>query len=539
MVCALILSHLFFSLDFLDRHDLVFHMNRIEGICEGLRSGQFPVRIHAYQLNGYGFPIGVFYPDLFLYIPALLRFAGVSMALVYNLYGIVTIFIGVFLSWYAFSFWQGSLRMGAVSSVLYNSFYFYLFDTYFAGAIGSVWALAFYPLAFASLWSVLHGEQGERRWPLVVLSFTAVFQSHLINSLLLAAGTVFFCLFSLGRFRLQSRRRAAMKAAFFTVLLNLWFWVPFLYFYRNMEFHINDSLVNSLGSLTGSWGDMVTAQFWWGWPLVVLGAVFLACQLRRPQRWDSHMLAAFGVGVLTMLMATEVFPWGLLERLPLVGAFLMKLQFPQRILPLGAVFLALCLGRFLVLGLERFRHGVVLAGVFCFLVCSVNMYSIEHFSSRAGGQYIAWTPSYFSLDQLPSYGSFPEDYLYRDIVFTNLRNREGRIPEPTDIYSPASLTDVKKQGTTVSFAYQSDSPSSVQLPLFYYPGYRAVDAAGQELSVGQTEQHFMTLELPPGKGQVQVWYRGLTAFRVADGISLLGALAFCGVLYWDRRRRDV
>jgi len=61
-------------------HDLFFHLNRIEGIAAGLREGQFPVRIHSSTLLGYGYAAPQFYPEFFLYIPALLRNLGVSLA---------------------------------------------------------------------------------------------------------------------------------------------------------------------------------------------------------------------------------------------------------------------------------------------------------------------------------------------------------------------------------------------------------------------------------------------------------------------------
>lgn len=59
-----------------DGHDMLFHLNRIEGIASGLRCGQFPVRIHASTLLGYGYAASEFYPELFLYIPAILRNMG-------------------------------------------------------------------------------------------------------------------------------------------------------------------------------------------------------------------------------------------------------------------------------------------------------------------------------------------------------------------------------------------------------------------------------------------------------------------------------
>ena len=53
--------------------DLNFHLFRIEGIKDGLLSGQFPVRVDPTHNNGYGYITASVYPSLFLYFPALLQ----------------------------------------------------------------------------------------------------------------------------------------------------------------------------------------------------------------------------------------------------------------------------------------------------------------------------------------------------------------------------------------------------------------------------------------------------------------------------------
>ena len=60
-------------------HDMNFQLYRIEGIKDGLLSGQFPVRIHPTHANGYGYATPVLYPELFLYIPAVFRLMGMSV----------------------------------------------------------------------------------------------------------------------------------------------------------------------------------------------------------------------------------------------------------------------------------------------------------------------------------------------------------------------------------------------------------------------------------------------------------------------------
>ncbi len=57
--------------------DTCGQMMRIEGIYYGLLDGQFPVVIYPEWNNSYG-QLGVLYPNIFLYIPALFRIMGMS-----------------------------------------------------------------------------------------------------------------------------------------------------------------------------------------------------------------------------------------------------------------------------------------------------------------------------------------------------------------------------------------------------------------------------------------------------------------------------
>ena len=84
-IFALLISIPLFSTELVIRgHDSGFHFMRMEGIYESLSGGQFPVRIVGYSFNTYGEMSGIFYPNLFFYIPALFRFCGLSMTLSYN-----------------------------------------------------------------------------------------------------------------------------------------------------------------------------------------------------------------------------------------------------------------------------------------------------------------------------------------------------------------------------------------------------------------------------------------------------------------------
>ena len=52
-------------------HDFSYHLLRIENIKDGLLNGQLPVRIGPLFLNHRGYASSLFYPELFLYFPAM------------------------------------------------------------------------------------------------------------------------------------------------------------------------------------------------------------------------------------------------------------------------------------------------------------------------------------------------------------------------------------------------------------------------------------------------------------------------------------
>lgn len=67
-------------------HDITFHLNRILGIRESLSQGMFPVRLNGFTFEGYGYADTLCYPNLFLYIPAVLSGLGLSFITSVNIF---------------------------------------------------------------------------------------------------------------------------------------------------------------------------------------------------------------------------------------------------------------------------------------------------------------------------------------------------------------------------------------------------------------------------------------------------------------------
>ena len=77
---TIILASIPLSVDYmLGGADLTYHLMRVEGIVDGLRAGQFPIRISPEWQQGYGYAAPIFYGETVLYLAALFRLIGFTV----------------------------------------------------------------------------------------------------------------------------------------------------------------------------------------------------------------------------------------------------------------------------------------------------------------------------------------------------------------------------------------------------------------------------------------------------------------------------
>lgn len=533
-VAAVILSFPFFSATGYETIDTIFHLNRIEGIKEGLLYDCLPVRINGYSLNGYGTPLGIMYPDLLLYFPALLRVWGVSLAVAYNSFWIFAVWLGLAAAWRGFTLWSGSLASGAVAAMLYNSSFVMMI--HLGMSPGDYPAMCVLPLILGALYAVLARPGGDKHWPEYVAAFTLSAQSHVLTTLLAGLLSVGFLLYY-GRLWtvVRGRRSAVAKIAVFCLLLNVWRLAPMLYFYVNVNFQIFAApWSRSLHELTSNWPNLVRSQFFIGYPLALWGLFCLANKAARHQRgW----LATALVMAVLVSMLWQAFPWAKLEGLlPGEGFLATKFQYPHRFMFLGLPFFCHYLGKFATeLPKKYFLAYPAAVGLIC-CVWGIGsaMFGVWYFYGNApqtAGLGIRRT-----WDSVPSYG-IQEDYLYSDVIFRNLRNGKGEVPGPDDFISSAEIFDAHKRGTAVTFSYNAAVSDTVRLPLFYWPGYAARSVqTGNELPLSAGDNHIMQVTVPPGTDTVYVHYVGLWWFRIFDIISLLSLIIF--IIFWFKERRN-
>ena len=226
--------------------DMNFHLMRIEGLAEGLRNGDFPVRMQPLWINDYGYPVSIMYGDLLLYIPAAFRLAGFTLQTVYKLYIVGINILTAYTSYKCGKKVSGNYRIGIVMSLLYTLSGYRLTNAIYRAAVGELTAIAFIPLVFLGLWQLFQ-EDDKTKWyqsgVLLVIGYTGILESHLLSFEMVILFSALYCLVN-GR-NFWRRLKMLFQTALFTIGVNLFFLVPMLDYMLTQDMQVlNGSTVD-------------------------------------------------------------------------------------------------------------------------------------------------------------------------------------------------------------------------------------------------------------------------------------------------------
>ena len=347
-------------------YDLPFHLSRIRAIAEGLKSGYFPVKVHPGWLNGYGYATGIFYCDLFLYIPALLHLCGISILGVYRIY---VIFMNILTAGIAYASFKGITKdryIALMGSAVYTLSLFRLGCSFTWVQLGTCGAMAFFPLVILGVWRIyslsVSRKEKDSAWICLCAGMAGVVFNHVLSSVILVLVLVLFALIMHKRTFTKPVLTSLGKAIIACALVCLWYVVPFLDSYMNNSllhltqyrpfsaraiqppqvfsnvystvldqpkfFEFSSMKNNSILTL----GNM---------PAVILLIGILLSLSGRPMRYKKPLRMCTVGACLTAWMTTSVFPWNWLELFEPVVPVLDTLEYPWRFMPLCAFFITL------------------------------------------------------------------------------------------------------------------------------------------------------------------------------------------------------
>lgn len=322
--------------------DSSFHLSRANEIYQNLKHGGLFTFIATHCFSQSGVGTFLFYPSVFIYPLALLRFIFNPITSIWLWVGMF-LFLTLLISFYSMlSFSKENYRRSYLFAILYTIVPYHLYLGIWNGTFGEFIAYTFLPLVFLGLYKILWEDSDK--WYILAVGITLVCYSHIL-SLYISVGFCLIVFIIKLMFSSINKQQfiSLVKAAMLTILLTLWQFVPFItdYLGNNIvapnevfqfPYGFNDLLNNSFSNIA-NWNGRTGI----GVCLIVVLLVGWAVPVIQQNKKE---LIIYSLGTLILLCSTTFLAWQAFGSSKLVLHTLGNIQMTFRLLPYGSLFLA-------------------------------------------------------------------------------------------------------------------------------------------------------------------------------------------------------
>ncbi len=426
--------------------DGAFHFGRLCALSDEISLSNLKPAIYSETFFHTGYPLGIFYPDIFMYPFALLGKLGIGKYILFVLFLMSINFASaasMFFSLKKILFYNNVKdyrHIAFVSGFLYLTFPYRLYDMYLRMALGECLAFIFIPLVVLGIYELFYNNKFGL---CLFFGMTGLAYSHILSAAMTTAVLIVFYVLNIKKI-INNPKILINTAlnALLTLICTLSIILPILemqsfttLYYQTglktfglLETHCMHFIDNDIASL------IVT---------IVISVACLIIQTRLKTKGRLILTSLYFI-----FMCTDAFCWGFLEHyIPALNT----LQFPFRLLVFTGVPLAYLFGKLLYVHKPLYISiPIMILSGFIFL------------------SYVKYLP----IDTVDMYGLYSVgqgEYLNQD--FRNY----FIIDESVDgIYKEF---DIKRNDNTYTFSADN---GTVVLPVGYYKGYQITDTKGHK-----------------------------------------------------------
>lgn len=520
--------------------DFTFHISRIKGITDGLKSHNFPVYIYPYANNGYGYGSPLFYCDLFLLFPAVLYLFGLPIIISYKIFVSLLVVMLCYSANYLFRYiFKNRYIVSLICTIMYclsniNFIYFHL-----STGLGNMIASVFLPLLWLSWYKFLLKKIDC--WLLLGTSFSLILLSHVLTFTL---SVFFFGLFLIISFKSLNKKRiitvikamllAICLSSFFLFpmieqLLSQKFWVSFLKDSLNLMFLKNSqtSIINLFGDwlFNGHIEKLRDMEYDCYLGVFLTAGIIILYIYNRfiLMRNDNQINILFLILMVGLFLNTNIIP---LYKI----SILRNIQFIWRLyiilMPLGVYLFGLLISEIDVLKISK----ILLVIISLFYMANTIKIDISIFNDDTE------VFDYTEYDDLIAQG-YNELNDTHDFNVYELGQGEY-LPYTNDYQYNQESTNIiynhgedavwwfERNGTTITFSTDFDYDTALDMPLSWYKGYYY-----QELDDGNIlytkecgyNEYSKRVEIDAlsGHHNYKVYYKGTTIQKICLGVSVI------------------
>lgn len=235
-IALLIVFSPYMKPDLIIGSDYPFHLARIDSLKASILDGVFPVKVHSYLCYTYGYGVGFFYPNLFLYIPALFRIIGLSLEVSFKLFSIF-LFTSIFLSMFYSTYRLTSSKYAALISATILLFSNQVLGSfYYSFTLGTSIGFIFLPLAIVGMYLFI--VEDKTPW-MLIFGFTGLIFSHVLSTILAVSVCFIIIICNIKHLFRVDKIKKLFTSILITSSLTISFWLPMLEQFFVQQYHVS------------------------------------------------------------------------------------------------------------------------------------------------------------------------------------------------------------------------------------------------------------------------------------------------------------
>jgi len=548
--------------------DYAFHVSRLQSASLGWANGQIVPQVDPGALGGFGYAYNLFYGPLVTYMAAGLEVLIGVWPIVINLILILCLLGAGFTMCYAMTKISKNRGLALLVAVIYMASPYLLNDIYARMALGEVMAAVAAPILLLGLYQLtIHEKRATRN---LAIAAAWLILSHSLSALMFALMAAVYVLINLDKiFNVRTIWRMFL-AVIVALGLTAGFTLPLIeakmegdygvfdqsyaeaYFGANPQ-SVNDHRVWPQELLILDYADSEHGIILGVMALIgVLGFWFIRRTIEA-QAERRFVTSLYIIGMLAVIMTLPLIDW---HYLPSIA---WNIQFPWRFMLVAMTTLAVVAGYTLFALIRRVTAEkqavvvVVLSMIAVYVVAPVTLPKSEghlaEFSEVAEDMATLGYQAEYAPMGLLCDPDNAED-LEQGYVCSLLRARatlSERGMKLKVVEGRARLGKATKDGLKVEFEVRNggDSEALVELPLIWYPGYRA-ELNGTELEVERSEDlGLVVVKVSAGEqGVVKVEYGLSQMTKLGGAITIVTAgmgviwVVGSGIHDWRKRRKQ-
>ncbi len=530
-------------------HDIGFHLMRIEGISKELARGNIPVRLSSLWMDGYGYPVSIYYADILLYIPAILRNVGFSLIGCYKTY-IFLINVGTtIISYICFKKMFIHSRIAVITTFAYVTTSYRFVNIYVRSAVGEYSSMMFLPVVAVAIYLIY--TENDKEWKkykknalLLALGMTGIIGCHVLTVEMVCFVLVVVCIALWKKTIRKNTLKVYGIAILQALLLNAYFIIPFLDYYLNVPVRINDIVDGESVKMIQDHGTYIAQYFsFFQNPfgvsttainyrmgltpgIVLIFALIIAVVLWAKGKANKEIKIVTVFSLFMLFVASNMFPWNHIAFNFELGDLLAQVQFPWRYIGIANLFLSILLG--LVLKQYKIQENGCyknIAGVMNVLSIIFALVFLGYYCDNAN------LVNYYDTAEISTYNVVNGEYVRSGTELDLLTNKIA-----TENLQGASI--ISRDGSNMQIhCIAGNEEGRVEVPLFNYKGYIAVDDYGNEYTIKDGMNNVISIDIPSHfEGNITISFVEPFYWRIAEVISI--CMVLVSILYVRYKKKS-